>query len=164
MLAEDVNYCPRCGTELVEKCKVGKVRPVCPSCEWVFFPDPKVAVATVVQKDGKILLVKRAFDPFRGKWMLPAGFVDAGEDPEKAAVREVREETSLDVEIQDLVMVLSGQEYDKGSHILIVYRVDIKGGTLDAGDDAAKAAFFALDELPPLAFSSTKQILSTLKS
>lgn len=162
MLAEDVHYCPRCGTKLVEQERVGELRPVCPSCDWVFFPDPKVAVASVVWEQGKVLLVKRAFNPFQGKWMLPAGFVDAGEDPEEAAVREVREETSLEVKIDDLLMVLSGQEYDKGAHILIVYRVQVLGGELLANDDAAEAAFYSLEDLPPLAFSSTREILSAL--
>jgi ADP-ribose pyrophosphatase YjhB (NUDIX family) len=94
--------------------------------------------------------------------MLPAGFVDAGEDPEKAALREVLEETNLKVRIKELMMVLSGQEYEKGAHILIVYRADLLNGRLKAGDDALSAAFYNLDALPPLAFSSTMSILSSL--
>lgn len=162
MLAEDVKYCPRCGTRLGEKERAGKVRSVCPDCDWIFFPDPKVAVASIVIQVGKVLLVQRAHQPFRGKWMLPAGFVDAGEDPEDAALREIFEETNLNVRLQELWMVLSGQEYDKGAHILIVYKAAILGGELSAGDDAVQAGFFNLDALPPLAFSSTKEILSTL--
>lgn len=162
MLAEDVNYCPRCGTELKIEERIGEERPVCPSCEWIFFPDPKVAVAAVIQKQDKVLLVKRAYNPFRGKWMLPAGFVDAGEDPEKAAIREVHEETNLEIEIKDLMMVLSGQEYDKGAHIIIVYRGEVRDGELAAGDDAADAGYFSRKSLPPLAFHSSRKILSTL--
>ncbi|MFO8036726.1 MAG: NUDIX hydrolase [Anaerolineales bacterium] len=162
MLAEDVKFCPRCGTALEEKERAGKKRPVCPACNWVFFPDPKVAVAAVVQRDGEVLLVQRAHHPFRGRWMLPAGFVDAGEDPEKAALREVLEETNLKAGIKELLMVLSGQEYEKGAHILIVYCAEILKGELVAGDDALNADFFNLDALPPLAFSSTKSILSAL--
>ncbi len=94
--------------------------------------------------------------------MLPAGFVDAGEDPEKAVLREVLEETNLTVQIKELMMVLSGQEYDKGAHILIVYQIEILNGELNAGDDAADVAFYDLDALPPLAFSSTMEILSAL--
>lgn len=162
MLAEDVKFCPRCGTELEEKERAGKIRPVCPACDWVFFPDPKVAVAAVVERGGEVLLVQRAYHPFRGKWMLPAGFVDAGEDPEKAALREVLEETNLKVRIKELMMVMSGQEYEKGAHILIVYRAEILKGKLAAGDDALSADFYNLDALPPLAFSSTRSILSAL--
>jgi len=162
MLAEDVKYCPRCGEALIVREHMGKDRPTCPACDWIFFPDPKVAVAVVVQDGEEVLLVKRAFNPFRGKWMLPAGFVDAGEDPEVAAVREVREETSLKVKIDELFMVLSGQEYDKGAHIIIVYRARVLNGELSAGDDASQAAYFSRDELPPLAFESSKKILSAL--
>ena len=162
MLAEDVNFCPRCGERLEIQERMGQDRPVCPACDWIFFPDPKVAVAVVVRKEDRILLVKRAFNPFRGLWMLPAGFVDAGEDPERAAVREVKEETNLAVKIAGLVMVLSGQEYDKGAHIIIVYRAEVMGGRLSAGDDAAQAGYFHLEELPTLAFESSREILSAL--
>lgn len=162
MLAENVNFCPRCGERLEIQERMGQERPVCPACDWIFFPDPKVAVAVVVRKEDRILLVKRAFNPFQGLWMLPAGFVDAGEDPEWAAVREVREETNLEVEISGLVMVLSGQEYDKGAHIIIVYRAEVVDGELSAGDDAAQAEYFHLEELPPLAFESSREILSAL--
>ncbi len=162
MLAEDVKFCPRCGERLEIQERMGQERPVCPACDWIFFPDPKVAVAVVVLKDDRILLVKRAFNPFQGLWMLPAGFVDAGEDPERAAVREVKEETNLAVKITELIMVLSGQEYDKGAHIIIVYRAEVKDGQLSAGDDAAQAEYFRLEDLPPLAFESSKEILSAI--
>jgi len=162
MLAENVNYCPRCGEHLEIQERMGQERPVCPACDWIFFPDPKVAVAVVVQNGDRILLVQRAFNPFQGLWMLPAGFVDAGEDPEQAAAREVREETSLEVQITELLMVLSGQEYDKGAHIIIVYRAEIIDGQLAAGDDAAQADYFSLQNLPPLAFESSREILSAV--
>ena len=59
----------------------GKLRPSCPACRWIYFSDPKVAVALLVVDQGRVLLARRANDPFRGDWTLPGGFVDAGEDP-----------------------------------------------------------------------------------
>jgi 8-oxo-dGTP diphosphatase len=158
MIAEDIRYCPRCGTPVIQAMRFGRKRPVCPQCDWVYFADPKVAVALLVFKVGKILLVQRSNEPFRGFWSLPAGFIDAGEDPVEAAARECREETNLEVRITELVDLISGQEHPRGAHLLIVYRGEILSGELKPGDDAEQADFFDLRALPPLAFASTRVI------
>ncbi|MCJ7700330.1 MAG: NUDIX hydrolase [Anaerolineales bacterium] len=159
MLVEEVKYCPRCGTKLTSQEKMGKIRPVCPQCDWIFFPDPKVAAGVVVQREGKVLLARRAHNPYRGRWTLPVGFVDAGEDPARAAERECREETGLEVRVKSLLDVFSGQEHPRGAHILLVYRAEILAGELRPGDDASEIGFFAKNELPPLAFNNTHHIL-----
>jgi 8-oxo-dGTP diphosphatase len=135
---------------------------VCPACNWVFFADPKVAAAALIQQDDRVLLVRRAVDPLKGCWTLPAGFVDAGEDPAEAARRECLEETGLIVQIAGLVDVLFGQEHPRGAHILLVYRARVCEGEIKAGDDVDGAAFFDLDDLPELAFSTTKKILQLI--
>lgn len=140
--------------------KVGRVRPFCPTCHWVYFPDPKVAAAVVVEQDGKVLLARRANDPWRGFWTLPAGFVDAGEDPARAAERECLEECGLQVQVTGLLDVIAGQEHPRGAHIVIFYRATIISGQLQAADDVDRAAFFSLDALPSLAFESTRRILN----
>ena len=159
MLAEDVNYCPRCGSFLVKKERAGKVRPVCPSCDWIFFPDPKVAAAVLIQKDSQVLLVRRANSPKRGLWTLPVGFVDAGEPPIQAAERECKEETGLTIRANQLLDVFHGQEHPRGAHILIVYLGEIIAGELVAGDDVDRVRFFSKENLPRLAFSTTQIIL-----
>jgi ribosomal protein S27AE len=82
---KDVIYCPRCGTKTLEEHRFGRMRPVCPQCGWIHFADPKVAAGVLVEKDGRVLLARRINEPFRGLWTLPAGFVNAGEDPAAAA-------------------------------------------------------------------------------
>ena len=139
--------------------RFGKQRPVCPRCDWIFFPDPKVAAAILLIKDGKVLLVRRANEPARGLWTLPAGFIDAGEDPAEAAQRECLEETGLQVRVTGLLDVLSGLEHPRGAHIVIFYRGEILSGDLQAWDDVDKAGFFEFDKLPPLAFSTTQKVL-----
>ncbi|MBU0512337.1 MAG: NUDIX domain-containing protein [Chloroflexi bacterium] len=139
--------------------RMGGVRPVCPGCGWIFFPDPKVAAAAFVMQDGEVLLTRRANTPKRGLWTLPVGFVDAGEDPARTAERECLEETGLRVRVTNLLDVISGQAHPRGAHILIVYRAEILGGELHPGDDVDRAGFFNPDEIPPLAFESTEQIL-----
>jgi ADP-ribose pyrophosphatase YjhB (NUDIX family) len=159
MLYSDLRYCPRCAAELVQAVRFGRQRPTCPRCEWVYFADPKVAVAGLLLQNRQVLLVQRLNDPFRGSWTLPAGFVDAGEDPRQALARECLEETGLVVEVADLLDVVAGAEHARGADILIVYKIESASGGLCAGDDAGQAAFFALDCLPPLAFASTTKII-----
>lgn len=160
MLADHIKFCPLCGTKLTLRLRAGRQRPVCPACEWVFFPDPKVAVVSLVFRDEQVLLVRRSNMPQQGLWTLPGGFVDAGEDPARAAERECLEETGLTVCVTELMDLISGQEHPRGAHILIVYRAKILSGEAHPGDDADRVAFFALLNLPPLAFQSTRQILN----
>ena len=162
MQADLMIFCPRCGTKLISAWRAGRERPTCPECDWVFFPDPKVAVVALVQQNDKILLARRVNTPQQGLWTLPGGFVDAGEDPARAAERECLEETGLTVQVSGLLDVIAGQEHPRGAHILIVYRVEILSGQVYPGDDADRAEFFDLHNLPPLAFRSTQQILNRI--
>jgi 8-oxo-dGTP diphosphatase len=159
MNENSINYCLRCATPLVHKLHSGKLRPVCPKCGWVFFPDPKVAVVVLIRKNDRVLLVQRIFDPQKGYWTLPSGFVDAGEDPKDAAHRECLEETGLDIGDLKLLDVIYSHEYPRGASILLLYRASVQSGELKPGDDAGQVGYFPIHELPLLAFSSTHRIL-----
>ena len=161
-LPDEYRYCPRCATLLERQLRFGKERPVCPACGWIYFTDPKVAAAVLVVESGRVLLVRRVNDPQRGLWSLPAGFVDAGEDPAAAAARECLEETGLRVVITGLMDVMFGQEHPRGAHIVIVYRAVVQGGVLHPDDDVDQVEFHDLAALPPLAFRSTQNILDRL--
>ena len=156
MSTDDIRFCPHCGVAVIHKPYGGQVRPACPQCDWVYFPDPKVAAAVLVIHEGRLLLVRRRYKPHAGKWTLPAGFVDAFEDPQVAATRECREETGLHVRITGLLDVLAGREHPRGADMMIVYCAEVHGGELFADDDADAAAFFDPDHLPELAFQSTR--------
>ena len=156
----EMNFCPRCGQPLVDRPSFDKkMRRTCDNCGFIHFRDPKVAVAVFVVDDDRILLVKRAMEPGRGKWALPAGFVDYGEDPREAAVREVEEETGLSVELTELVDVLPGDTPGQGASIVIVYAARPLDGTLAAADDVDEARFFAPGQWPELAFASTQPVI-----
>lgn len=124
------------------------------------FADPKVAAGILVEQDGKVLLVKRINEPFRGLWSLPAGFVDADEDPARAAERECLEETGLSVRVSSILDIRWGREHARGADFVIFYRGQVTGGELRAGDDAEEAAWFERGHVPPLAFQSTAYILA----
>ena len=140
-----------------------KLRPTCPSCEYVHFFDPKVAAGVLVVKEGKVLLIQRGTTPHQGKWILPAGFVDAGEDPKVTATRECLEETGLQIELLGLMDVFFTQEHPAGADIVIIFHGQAVGGELKAGDDAVAVGFFSPDQLPPLGFDVTKNILTSWK-
>lgn len=155
----DLNFCVRCGHALAWRETLGAMRPVCTQCGRVHFIDPKVAVGVVIDQDRRLLLVQRRNSPEQGKWSIPAGFVDAGEDPAQAAAREALEETGLVVEVTGLLEVYAKGQGTEGADILIVYLARALGGTLAPGDDAEQAGYFASDNLPELAFVSTQKIV-----
>jgi len=152
-----VHFCPACGHAVESRLAFGRIRPVCPSCGRIHFDDPKVAAGVLVLQDGKVLLVRRALEPQQGRWSLPAGFVDADEDPRLAAERECREETGLEVETTGVLDVFSGREHPQGADIVLVFTATRVGGTLRPGDDADAVAFFDPDGLPELAFQATRR-------
>jgi ADP-ribose pyrophosphatase YjhB (NUDIX family) len=137
------------------------MRPVCPSCGAVHFEDPKVAVGVVVELGGCIVLGRRAHEPKLGLWSFPSGFVDAGEFLESAAVREVEEETGLQVRIDRLLGVYSSEGERT---IFIAYAGSVTGGTLVAGEECLEVAAFALDALPEFAFPHDGAVLEAWAS
>ena len=154
-----IKYCTQCGQPVELQSAFGKPRPVCAGCGHIHFVDPKVAAAALVIEDKQVLLVRRTNEPLRGCWTLPAGFVDAGEDPAQAAIRECGEETGLAIGIVGLLDVIAGREHPAGADIVIVYQAEAIAGELKPGDDADRAKFFPSDQLPPLAFEATRQAL-----
>jgi len=131
-----------------------KVHRACPACQFVQFYDPKVAACAFVVQENRVLLVKRGVEPEIGKWALPAGYVDYGEDPQQAAIRETSEETGIDIQISKLWDVMFYQMV-----IVIIYQARVVGGSLQAGDDAVETGWFAADALPEIAFKSTQVVL-----
>jgi 8-oxo-dGTP diphosphatase len=157
-----IRYCIQCGAGLDRRLLFGEQRPVCPSCGWIFFADPKVAAGVIVQQEGQVLLVRRVNEPGQGLWSFPAGFVNAYEDPARAAERECLEETGLQVRVTRLLDVIAGREHPRGADIVIVYLAERMGGTLLPGDDADRAEYFPRQSIPPLAFRATQLALDIL--
>lgn len=156
----EMNYCPCCGHALIDKFVFGRMRRKCPECSFIFFRDPKVAAGVLAEQDGKVLLVKRLYDPHMGDWALPAGFVEIDEGPVQAALRELTEETGLIGRITGIIGTFHIRSDPRGPIVTILYQARIIGGEIQAGDDAAEVRFFAPAELPAnLAFASTRQAL-----
>lgn len=154
-----MNYCPRCGQPMADAMAYGKLRRVCAACDYVYFRDPAVAVVALVIRGGQALMVRRAMNPEIGKWAFPAGYLDYGEDPRAAAVREVREETGLDIRITGLIDVC-GPDHQVISKptVAILFRGDYLGGDLHAEDDVDQAAFLSRGDLAPADLAAFESI------
>lgn len=137
-----------------------RLRPVCQSCGAVTYLDPKLAVAVVLQRDGRVLLGRRGEGTrAAGKWSFPAGFVERGEVVEDAAIREVREETGFTIRLGGLVGLIStpGETV-----VLAVFTGSILSGDERPDDDLTELGWFAPDDLPDLAFSHDAEIIERL--
>lgn len=147
-------FCSACAAPLT----VGDRHPVCTGCGRTHYRDPKVGVGVVVVDDlGRLLLVRRGVGPGKGLWALPAGFVDAGEDPRAAAAREALEETGLEVAVGRVVDAYPGAPAGRGgASFFLAFEATVVGGALQAADDALDARFFDGGDLPELAFPSTR--------
>lgn len=152
-------YCPKCGAELKSRRIEREKRLACPECHWVNYENPLPSSAALVRnKKGGVLLVKRGKEPGKGKWALPSGFVEIDETPEKACLRELREETGLKGEIMRLVGVYSQKSLLYRNVLIIGYEVEARGN-LSPGSDSLEAEFFPLDNLPDIPFSSHRKMI-----
>jgi ADP-ribose pyrophosphatase YjhB (NUDIX family) len=160
MTPTDFRFCPRCSQPLLEREAFGRLRPACAACGFVYFRDPKVAAAVLLSDNGRVLLIRRAVDPGRGLWALPAGFVEIGELPDEAAAREALEETGLHVAIGDLLRIRLMTNPAKPG-LLLTYSGQAMGGYLQANDDVSEARWFSAGEIPwdELAFETTHESL-----
>jgi ADP-ribose pyrophosphatase YjhB (NUDIX family) len=138
----------------------------CPACPFVFYNNPNPCVACIISNDiiindvweEVIVLVRRKFDPNAGEWCLPCGYVDAWEHPADACIREVKEETSLEIDIDEILYSCNSSLPDKNNLVIFYLAKNIKG-ELKAGDDALEAKWFTKETLPEICFKSHKEIV-----
>jgi len=120
------------------------------------------ACDAVLIEDGKILLIRRGKEPFKGQWATPGGRIEDNETAEQCLIREMKEETGLTVEPFRLVGVYSEPSRDPRLIIAAAYLVRRIAGTIRAGDDAADAEWWPLTDLPLLASDHVKIVADAL--
>jgi len=156
-------HCPRCGAAL----ESFPDRAECRACGTRFWAHSQpTACAFVTDADGRLLLGRRAGEPWRGYWDTPGGFIEEGEDPLDALRRELKEETGLDVEPGRFVGAFVdryGDGPDAPYTLNLYWTARAAGGAPQAADDVAELRWFALDELPPdeeIAFENVTKALA----
>lgn len=133
-------------------------RRVCDACGFVDYVNPRIVVGVVAVWEGRILFCRRAIDPRKGFWTLPAGFLEERETVEEGAAREAREEAGAEVELEGLLGVYS---VPRISQVHLFFRACLRSAQLAAGEESLEARLFRWDEIPwgELAFPSVRWVL-----
>ena len=153
-------FCHYCASPLENRHVEGRMRLYCTGCQRPIYENPVPAACVVLVDDHqRLLLVKRRVAPKQGMWCLPGGFVECGETPEQAAIRELREETGLKGRINTLIGVTTSPGTLYQSILLIGYLVTGYSGSAVAGDDASDVDFFDKKHLPDVAFESHQSFI-----
>lgn len=158
-LGDEPRFCPACGEAVEGRVLEDDHRPrlVCPNGH-VTWRNPRVVVATVPVRDGRVFLARRAIDPRLGRWTCPGGFLELGEAAQEGARRETEEETELRVEIGRLVGVYSRPH---AGVVTIVYEASVVGGRPLPAAETSEVRGFGPDEIPwdELAFTTVESAL-----
>lgn len=158
-------FCLRCGGRLRARREGRRLRRVCRRCGWTYYGNPVPAAVAALVRGGRILLGRRAGPPYAGTWDLPGGFLEAGETPEAALRRELREELGIRVGRLRLLGFYTDWYGAGGIPLLaVVYRATPPRGTIRPSDDVAEARWFPLEALPlrEVAFPSVRAALRGL--
>lgn len=159
----DWSHCPKCKSDLAVGPVAGEDcdRLHCGMCGLVLYDNPAPTSCAVIVRNGELMLTLRAIEPHEGDWDLPGGYIEVGEHPEEALVREMREETGLEVEITGMLGIFLDTYGDGGTDTLnICYEAGITGGNEAPASDVTAIGWFAPDEIPAnLAFRNTREAL-----
>lgn len=155
-------FCSQCGSAVEHRIPTDgdtRVRAICPSCTTVHYQNPLNVVGCIpVTDDGRILLCKRNIEPRRGKWTLPAGFMELGETTAEGAARETDEEAGADIEMGRLFSVIS---VPRVGQVHLFYCARLRSERFNPGHETMQAHLFALQDIPwdELAFRTVSTTL-----
>ena len=160
-----LEYCSNCGNKNERGHIDGNTRFHCVKCKAIHYENPKPTATLICPKGDSILLGRRAFDPGKGEWGLPGGFMELNETLEEAAQRELKEETNLDGKVTKILGTCSHYGSVFGDILLIGLVVQINDWSImKEGDDIYDLQFFDLDNSPDLAFDCHRKIVSLYKN
>jgi ADP-ribose pyrophosphatase YjhB (NUDIX family) len=151
-----MNFCNQCGSRVSLRIPPGDQRPryVCDACGTIHYQNPSIVVGCVPEYEGRILICKRAIEPRRGYWTVPAGFMENGETLQQGAARECQEEALADVEIGSLLSLVSVI----GAHqVHAFFRARLRKLEFGPGPESLEVKLVTADEIPwaDIAFAST---------
>jgi ADP-ribose pyrophosphatase YjhB (NUDIX family) len=156
-----IKHCKNCGGAVVYRVPDdadARERAVCPACGTIHYENPLNVVGTIPVLGDRVLLCKRNIEPRRGKWTLPAGFMELGETAEQGAARETDEEAGAEYEMEGLFAVMS---VVRVGQVHLFYRARLLSERFDPGHETIEARLFAEEEIPwdDIAFRTVKAAL-----
>jgi len=154
---ETFRFCPICTTHLSTAIIDRTPRLQCENCGFIRFRNPSPSAGTIAVMDNRIVMIQRGRPPSKGKWAFPSGFIEIGETPEEAALREMEEESGITGRILDLIDVYYEDSKVWGDLLVIMYLVEVTGGELRAGDDADDVRLSPRSEVPRFKFVSFRK-------
>lgn len=158
--ARRIKHCRQCGVAVDYRVPAddSRERAVCPACATIHYENPINVVGTVPVWGEQVLLCKRAIEPRYGLWTLPAGFMELGETAEDGALRETVEEAGANVELQDLLTILS---VVRVGQVHLFWRARMLDAALDPGSETLEARLFLEHEVPwdEIAFRTVRETL-----
>ena len=154
-------YCLECGTPLETRRIESRDLQACPACDYVRWPDPKLATVTVAEADGAVVFGRRAIEPGYGLWCLPGGFVNDDEHPALSAARECAEEIGAEVAIGDLLGIYHVARPGGPGMVVIAYHGRIVDpAQVTAGAEMLEVAMLRPEAAPPLAFQTHRAAMN----
>ena len=142
-----LNFCSACGGALAHRVPQGDSLPrgMCDACGAIHYRNPRLVVGTLPEWEGKVLLCRRAIEPRRDRWTLPAGFMENGESVADAALRETREEANANIELTGLFSMISVPSIHQ---VHVIYRAQLLDLGFSPGDESLDVRLFAEDDIP----------------
>jgi ADP-ribose pyrophosphatase YjhB (NUDIX family) len=163
---EGWTFCPRCRSELTGDA----ARLTCAACGFVVYASSKPTAGALCVEDGRVLLARRAAEPFEGRWDIPGGFLEEGENPIDGLQRELKEETGLEVEPQRFLgawMDRYGGDSTAEATLNLYWTARIVAGNPHPADDVSELRWFDRDALPgpdELAFENVPLVLAAWRN
>ena len=153
------SFCPYCASPLSDKLLLSEERPrlVCESCGHIAYINPKIVCGVIPERRGRILLMRRALEPSRGRWTFPSGFMEIDESAEDCAAREAMEEVGVNIKLNGLVGIYSRPAPQGPGILVVVFRGRVVAGQPSPGREALEARWFPPSDVPweELAYDTT---------
>lgn len=158
-------FCPFCGKKLEIRIEEEHERKFCKGCRWTYYPHVAAAAGAIITRRGKVLMVKRGREPYKGTWMFPAGFIDFGEHPEETVAREVREETGLKMKKATFFKVVqSGDDPRSPGHFMFFYKATVSGNKPKTDKEENQGiGWFDIKNPPKIGWKWHKYVMRLLK-
>jgi len=142
-----MKYCSHCGARVSQKIPTGdnRLRYICDVCETIHYQNPKIVAGTLPVYQDKILLCRRAIEPRKGFWTLPAGFMENQETTTQAAIRETYEEAKANITIEGLYTMINVPDIDQ-VHIFFIGAIE--NGIFGVGEESLEVQLFSEEDIP----------------